>query len=142
MRNQREAHMFYLARKVKRIWICSCSEKGNFVMINEFKYHQTWKMWLSLLSLSLYSIVKLSEKQPIPTNLLFYEIWQCLNIKMGFQAVKIYFLNFCSCFFTSYLQSIRNKLLKTLSFFTTENGVNTIHRSGMIWPLSVFCAIA
>ena len=62
-------------------------------------------------------IVKWSKKQIIPKNLSFYEIHQCLNIKIGFQAVKIYFLTFSSCFFTSYLQPIRNKLLKTSSVF-------------------------
>ena len=54
-RNRGEAHMFYLAREVRRIWRCSCWEKGNFIMINEFKYVQTWKIWPSPLSLSLYS---------------------------------------------------------------------------------------
>ena len=43
-RNSMGAHMFYLARKVGRIWRCSCWEKGNFIMINEFKYRQTWKL--------------------------------------------------------------------------------------------------
>ena len=54
-RNRREAHMFYLAREVGKIWTCSCWEKGNFTMINEFKYGQTWKVWPSPLSLSLYN---------------------------------------------------------------------------------------
>ena len=62
-------------------------------------------------------IVKWGKKQTILTNLLFYEIRQHLNIKIGFQAVKIYFLTFSSCFFTFYLQPIRNKLLKTSSVF-------------------------
>ena len=57
-RNRREAHMFYLAREVVKTWRCSCWEKGNFIMINEFKYGQTWKMWPSPLSLSLYSTFK------------------------------------------------------------------------------------
>ena len=26
---------------------CYCWEKGNFVMINELKYGQTWKIWPS-----------------------------------------------------------------------------------------------
>ena len=47
-RNQREAHMF----------CCSCSEKSNFIMINKFKYVQTWKIWPSPLSLSLYNPFK------------------------------------------------------------------------------------
>ena len=38
-----------------KIWTCSCWEKGNFIMINEFKYGQTWKIWPSPLSLWLYS---------------------------------------------------------------------------------------
>ena len=36
-RNRREAHMFYLAREVGKIWRCSCREKGYFIMSNEFK---------------------------------------------------------------------------------------------------------
>ena len=38
-----------------KIWTCFCWEKGNFLMINEFKYGQTWKIWPSPLSLWLYS---------------------------------------------------------------------------------------
>ena len=38
-----------------KIWTYSCWEKGNFIMINELKYGQTWKIWPSLLSLSLYN---------------------------------------------------------------------------------------
>ena len=49
--NRREPHMFYLAREVGKIWRCSCWEKGNFIMINEFKYCQTSKIWPSPLSL-------------------------------------------------------------------------------------------
>ena len=37
-----------------KIWTCSCWEKGNFIMINEFKYGQTWKIWPSPLSLWLH----------------------------------------------------------------------------------------
>ena len=40
------------------IWTYSCWEKDNFIMINEFKYGQTWKIWPSPLSLSLYSTFK------------------------------------------------------------------------------------
>ena len=58
-RNWRESHMLYLSREVGRIWRCSCWEKGNFIMISEFKYRQTWKMWPSPLSLSLYNTFKL-----------------------------------------------------------------------------------
>ena len=54
-RNLREAHMFYLAWEVGKIWRYSCGEKGNVITINEFKYGQTWKIWPSPLSLSLCS---------------------------------------------------------------------------------------
>ena len=37
-RNRREAHMFYLAKEVGKIWRCSCWEQGSFIMINKFKY--------------------------------------------------------------------------------------------------------
>ena len=33
-------------------------KKGNFIMINEFRYGQTWKIWPSAPSLSLYSTFK------------------------------------------------------------------------------------
>ena len=47
--------MFYLAKKVGKIWRCSCWEKGNFIIINHFKYGPTLKIWPYPLSLSLYS---------------------------------------------------------------------------------------
>ena len=53
--NRREAHMIYMAKEVEKIWKCSCWEKGNFVMINDFKYGQSWKISPSPLSLSIYS---------------------------------------------------------------------------------------
>ena len=37
-----------------RIWKSSCWEKGNFIITIEFKYGQTWEIWPSALSLSLY----------------------------------------------------------------------------------------
>ena len=37
-RNRREARIIHLAREVGEIWKCSCSEKGNFISIYEFKY--------------------------------------------------------------------------------------------------------
>ena len=36
-----------LSERSGKIWICSCWEKGNFIIINEFKYGQTWKVWPS-----------------------------------------------------------------------------------------------
>ena len=51
------AHVL-LGKGSGKIWTCSCWEKGNFIMINEFKYGQTWKIWPSPLSLSLYNLFK------------------------------------------------------------------------------------
>ena len=48
-------HMFYLVKEEGKIWTCSCWEKGDFIVINEFKYGQTRKIWPSPLRLSLYS---------------------------------------------------------------------------------------
>ena len=56
-RNRREAHVL-LGERSGKIWTCSCWEKVNFIMINEFKYGQTWKIWPSPLSLSLYNPFK------------------------------------------------------------------------------------
>ena len=44
-----------------KIWTCSYWEKGNFIMINEFKYGLTWKNGPYQLSLSLYSTFKTTE---------------------------------------------------------------------------------
>ena len=60
MRNQREAHI--LLGEIGKTWTGSCWEKSNFIMINEFKYGQTWKIWPSTLSLSLYSTFKIGNK--------------------------------------------------------------------------------
>ena len=65
-RNRREAHVL-LGEVSGKIWTCSCWEKGNFIMINEFKYGQTWKMWLSRLSLSLYSTFNSFQSDPLST---------------------------------------------------------------------------
>ena len=55
-RNQREAHMWESGKNSLR---CSCWEKGNFILISEFKYGQAWKIrpfWP--LGLSLYITFK------------------------------------------------------------------------------------
>ena len=54
MQNGREAHIL-LDEGSGKIWTCPCCEKGNLIMVNEFKYWQTWKIWPSPLSLSLYN---------------------------------------------------------------------------------------
>ena len=56
-RNWQEAHVLP-GKGSGEIWACSCWEKVNFIMINEFKYGQIWKIWPSLLSLSLYNSFK------------------------------------------------------------------------------------
>ena len=55
---------FYLAKEVGKIWRCSCWEKGNFIMINQFKYGQTWTIWHFPLSLSLYSTFNILKAHP------------------------------------------------------------------------------
>ena len=52
LQNQREAHVL-LGEGSGKIWTCSCWEKGNFIMIKEFRHGQAWKIWSSPLSLSL-----------------------------------------------------------------------------------------
>ena len=58
MKSKGSAHVL-LGEGSGKIWTCSCWEKGNFIMIIVFKYGQTWKVWLSPLSLSLYNPFKL-----------------------------------------------------------------------------------
>ena len=66
--------MFYLAREVEKFGHVLAEKKVNFIMINEFKYGQAWKIWPSPLSLSLYnpfkyvktfSVYKLKRKKKI-----------------------------------------------------------------------------
>ena len=61
-RNWRKVHIIHLAREklVREIWRYSCWEKGNFILIYELKYDQTWKIWPSALSLSLYNTFNIS----------------------------------------------------------------------------------
>ena len=47
---------FYLAREVGKFGHVLAEKR--YIMINEFKYGQTWKIWSSPLSLSLYSTFK------------------------------------------------------------------------------------
>ena len=47
-----------LGESNERGLICSCWEKCNFILIYEFKYGQTLKMWPSPLSLSFYNTFK------------------------------------------------------------------------------------
>ena len=50
--------IFQTLPSVSKITLGSCWEKGKFIMINKFKYGQTWKIWPSPLILSLYSTFK------------------------------------------------------------------------------------
>ena len=43
--SRKEVYMFHLVREVGKIGRCSCWEKGNFIMINEFKCGHNWKVW-------------------------------------------------------------------------------------------------
>ena len=43
-------------------------EKGNFMLIYEFKYGQTWKIWPSSLNLSLWNAFKGGEKEFVVTR--------------------------------------------------------------------------
>ena len=89
MRNWGEARVL-LSEGSGKIWTCSCWKKGNFIMINEFKYGQTWKIWPSRLSLSLYSTFKqhflktfLSYWKTSGFHLVpkyFYKKKKCINI--------------------------------------------------------------
>ena len=74
-RNQREAHVL-LGQGSGKIWTCSCWEKGNFVIINEFKYVQTWKIWSSPLSLSLYNPFNMIFLNPVKVSI-------CRSIKIS-----------------------------------------------------------
>ena len=50
--------MFYLAREAGNFGHVLAEKKVNFMMINEFKYGQTWKIMPSPLSLSLNNTFK------------------------------------------------------------------------------------
>ena len=69
-----------LGKRIGKIWTCSGWEKGNFIMINEFKYGRTWKIWPSPLSLSLnstfntYSKTFLSKKSFLKCRFFILEI--------------------------------------------------------------------
>ena len=59
-----------------KICTCSCWEKDYFIMINEFKYGQTWNIWPSLLSLSIYSTFKMQ-------GWLLLTLFICLHNQLG-----------------------------------------------------------
>ena len=79
IQNWREAHMFHFVREVGKICRCSCWEKGSFILISEFNYGQMWNIWLSPLSLSLYStfkyLVNLNKKQCKVLAIFFILTW-------------------------------------------------------------------
>ena len=61
--NGREMYFFYLVMETK-ICRCSCWEKGNFILVSEFKDGQTWIIWPSSLSLSLHNTFKEMSEFP------------------------------------------------------------------------------
>ena len=60
------AHVL-LGERSGKSWRCFCWQKGNFTIINEFIYGQTWKIWPTPLSLSLYSTFKAATKENLWT---------------------------------------------------------------------------
>ena len=54
MQNQREAHVLLGWGRWENLDMFLLG-KGNFIMINKFRYGQIWKIWPSPISLSLYS---------------------------------------------------------------------------------------
>ena len=69
-----------------KIWTCSCWEKGNFIMINEFKYGQTWKIWPS----PLYSTFKPRIDRHLLTVCSFSTFPVCINLFMLLFLVTAY----------------------------------------------------
>ena len=63
--------MLHLLREMGKICWCSCWKEGNFILIYEFKYGQTWKICLYPLSLSL----KSTFKRCLEENLCHGELW-------------------------------------------------------------------
>ena len=57
--------MFHLAGEVGKVWRCSCWEEDNVILISEFEDDETWKIWWSILSLSLYSTLNVKLKESI-----------------------------------------------------------------------------
>ena len=110
--NRREVHMLYLAKEEGKIWTCSCWEKVNFIMINEFRCGQTWKIWPSPLGLSLYSTFDKNLKRN------FYKLYIFSN------AAKCLTSNTCNV----YTKALRTRLLRkydkfyrgTVYFFITH----------------------
>ena len=104
--NQREAHKCYLAREVGK---CSCWEKGNFIMINEFKYGLTWKIWPSLFNLSLYNAFKSMIFDLVSYKiLLLISVGKLYYLKMKHQIINVRQIS---------LFPIRFKMLKQGSHF-------------------------
>ena len=74
-----------------KIWTCFCWEKGNFIMINEFKYDQTWKIWLSPLSLSLYSTFEVQFLIFLSARVKIHQIPQ-----VNFELTSQFLFKFCT----------------------------------------------
>ena len=86
---------------MEKIWTCSCWEEGVFIMINEFKYGQTWKIWPSVLSLSLYSTFNNSNRAILNSFKYYMQmkvdsfsailIWKILFFHCGYQVSQFRF---------------------------------------------------
>ena len=97
--NRRESAHVLLGEGSGEIWKCPCWEKGNFIMINEFKYGQTWKIWPSPLSLSLYNPFKGQVVKKKKINLLALEFFDQskLPLKVGLSPSKNNYFYLIQC---------------------------------------------
>ena len=90
-RNQREACTIHLVKKVREIWRYSCWEKGNFILICEFKFGQTWKIWPSTLSLSFYNTFNSRKVHWKSSQKNFFSKRSCSSCESNLKTLVKYF---------------------------------------------------
>ena len=66
-------------------------KKVKFIIINEFKYGQTWKIWLSPLSLSLYSTFEVQFLIFLSARVKIHQIPQ-----VNFELTSQFLFKFCT----------------------------------------------
>ena len=89
--NRREAHMFFLAREVGKFGCVLLEKKGNFIVINEFKYGQTWKIWPSLYSTLKFALIQSLLGMPVAWLSLIFICATCL-FQSRCSSIKTLFL--------------------------------------------------
>ena len=92
MWNRREGYKFYLAaREVGKFGHVFAEKKVTFdLMINEFKYGQTWKTWPSPLSLSLYNACKFIFFDPVSHKFSFLiSVGKLYYLTMKHQKINV-----------------------------------------------------